>query len=352
MIEPRPLKSGDRVAIVSLSGGTLGESFCIHSLEIGVRRIREFGLEPVFMPNALKGVGWVKAHPEARAADLKAAFSDDSIAAVLCAIGGDDTYRTLPYLMDDAEFTAAVREHPKLFTGFSDTTINHLMFHRLGMQSFYGPCFLCDFAELADDMLPYTRKTIGNYFRGYREWKITPGDTWYEERTDFSAAAVGTDRTAHREERGYELLQGAPVFCGELLGGCLESIYDILVSDRYADEGKICARYGLFPEKDEWRGKLLFIETCEEQPSPELFRKELGALKSRGVFEAVSGILVGKPQNERYYDEYKRILPEAVGNPDVPILYNLNFGHAYPRTALPYGAKARVDAVRQVIDFE
>ncbi|MGL5884961.1 MAG: LD-carboxypeptidase, partial [Bombilactobacillus sp.] len=26
-----------------------------------------------------------------------------------------------------------------------------------------------------------------------------------------------------------------------------------------------------------------------------------------------------------------------------PILYNCNFGHAYPRTALPYGCQAQID---------
>ena len=55
MMKPRMLRVGDRVAIVSLSSGMLGEEFCSHNIEIGVRRLKEFGLEPVFMPNALKG---------------------------------------------------------------------------------------------------------------------------------------------------------------------------------------------------------------------------------------------------------------------------------------------------------
>lgn len=51
---------------------------------------------------------------------------------------GDDTYRTLPYLFDDNDFINAVHNNPKLFTGFSDTTINHLMFYKLGIGTFYG----------------------------------------------------------------------------------------------------------------------------------------------------------------------------------------------------------------------
>ena len=46
------LKKGDKVAIVSLSSGMLGEEFCSHNIEIGVKRLKEYGLLPVFMPNA------------------------------------------------------------------------------------------------------------------------------------------------------------------------------------------------------------------------------------------------------------------------------------------------------------
>ena len=138
----RKLRKGDKVAIVSLSSGMLGEEFCSHNIEIGVKRLKEYGLEPVFMPNALKGIEYLQTHLQARAKDLKDAFLDNSIAGIICAIGGDDTYRLLPYLMEDEEFIKAVEEHPKLFTGFSDTTINHLMFYKLGLSTYYGPNFI------------------------------------------------------------------------------------------------------------------------------------------------------------------------------------------------------------------
>lgn len=36
----RKLKKGDRVAVVSLSRGMLGEPFCSHNIEIGVKRLK------------------------------------------------------------------------------------------------------------------------------------------------------------------------------------------------------------------------------------------------------------------------------------------------------------------------
>lgn len=236
----RKLRKGDKVAIVSLSSGMLGEEFCSHNIEIGVKRLKEYGLEPVFMPNALKGIEYLQAHPKARAQDLKDAFLDDSIAGIICAIGGDDTYRLLPYLMEDEEFIKAVEKHPKLFTGFSDTTVNHLMFYKLGLSTYYGPNFICDLGEIADEMLPYTKMAFEGYLEGNESDEIVSSDIWYEEREDFSRAAIGTDRKAHKEESDFELLQGNEIFQGELLGGCLESLYDILTNSRYEAEKDFC----------------------------------------------------------------------------------------------------------------
>lgn len=349
MIKPYCLHKGDKVAVVSLSSGMLGEEFCSHNIEIGVRRLKEFGLEPVFMPNALKGIDFLSRHPEARASDLKAAFLDDSIKGIICAIGGDDTYRLLPYLLEDESFCELVRRKPKLFTGFSDTTVNHLMFYKLGMTTFYGPNFICDLGEIADEMLPYTKRAFRSYFAGEEPTVISSSELWYEERRDFSRNAMGTARISHKEERGYEILQGKGTFRGRLLGGCLESLYDILTCTRYEDEAEVCGRYGIFPSREEWKGKILFLETCEEKPAPELLRKELQTLKERGVFDAVSGILVGKPQDEKYYEEYKEIYAEVVENKELPILYNINFGHAMPRCVLPYGIEAEVDMEKKTI---
>ena len=245
MIVPEPLKKGDRVAVISLSSGMLGEPWCIHEKELGERRLRAFGLEPVYTEHALCGMKTLWEHPELRAADLKAAFLDDSIRGIICAIGGIDTFRTFPFLMEDAEFIRAVREHPKFFLGFSDTTNNHLMFFRLGMQTFYGQSLISDLAELSSDMLPYSKTQFAGCFSPYHGRSITPSPVWYEERTDFSAAALGTERVSHPETHGYELLQGEAVFEGELLGGCIESLGEMLLSDCAETYAETLKQYGI-----------------------------------------------------------------------------------------------------------
>ena len=109
------------IAIVSLSSGIIGEPFIQFEVERGLRRLQEYGLHVKFMPHARMGLEYVRDHPEKRAEDLLAAFRDPETDMILCAIGGDDTYRLLPFLFDHHELADAVAN--KVFLGFSDTTI-------------------------------------------------------------------------------------------------------------------------------------------------------------------------------------------------------------------------------------
>ena len=337
-----------KAAIVSLSSGIIGEDFVRHEVEIGIRRLKEFGLDVVFMPNALKGMEYVKAHPEARAADLLQAFGDPEIDLILCAIGGDDTYRLLPYLFEHGELAAAVTK--KVFLGFSDTTINHMMLHKVGLNSFYGQSFLADVCELDRDMLPYTKQYFTELITTGTIKEIRPSDVWYESRADFGADQIGKPLKAH-PNGGFESLQGSPVFSGEILGGCIESLYDMFNGDRYADMPLLCGRYGLFPEKAEWAGKILLLESSEEKIPPESYRKALVMLKQTGIFEVVSGVLAGKPMDGTYAEEYRRILVEVIGDSSLPVVFNINVGHAQPRCIIPLGVKATVDVNGQLIRF-
>lgn len=333
-MKAKHLNIGDKVAIVSLSSGVLGESFVKHELDLGIKRLKELRLEPVIMPNALKGIELLKNNPDKRAEDLKTAFLSSDIKAIICAIGGDDTYKLVPYILEPS-FQNIVRNNPKIFMGFSDSTINHLALNSIGLNTFYGPALLTDFAEFEQDMLSYTKAWVQKLFEN-NENKIESSPLWYKERTDFSPSAVGSKRETFAEETGFvSLCQGGKA-SGKLYGGCLDSIYGILKPN---DEQKtICDKYKIFnPPQD----AMLFLETSDNKPIPEVFRKMLQTLKENGVFEKARGVLFGKPQDQVFMQEYMGIIKEELA--DKKVLFNLNFGHAYPRCIIPYGIECSVN---------
>lgn len=338
-----------KIGIISLSSGVLGEDFVRHEVDLGKKRLEHYGIEIVFLPHSMKGTDFIKNHPEARAEDLLRAFQDDSIDMILCAIGGEDTYRLLPFLFRDKELEKVAKQ--KIFLGFSDTTINHFMLHKVGIKTFYGQAFLPDICELSEEMLPYSKSYFEELITTGKISEIRPSDMWYKERNDFSKDALGHSMESFPNQ-GFELLRGKPRFEGEILGGCIESIYDLFNNSRFDDTVSMSRKYHLFPEPEEWKNKILLLETSEEKSDPTLYRKMIRVLKDYGLFDLVSGVLIGKPQDEVYYEEYKKILLDEIDNNNLPILYNLNIGHATPRCIIPFGVHAEVDAEKQVIQFK
>ena len=336
------------IGIVSLSLGMLGEAFAAHEVEIGMKRLREYGLNIKIMPNADKGISFLSAHPEKRAEDLLQAFRDPEIDMIITDIGGDDTYRLLPYLFDHHELADAANQ--KIFLGFSDTTLNHFMLHKVGVRSFYGQAFLPDICELSSEMLPYTKQYFEELIATGTIQEIRPSKVWYSSRTNFTPDQIGKELTEH-PNHGFVLLQGTPKFSGKILGGCIDSMYDMFNGERYADMPVLCEKYHLFPSAEDWKGRILLLESSEELPSPEKYRQTLIYLKSTGVFSAVAGVLIGKPMDETYDEEYRKALVEIIDDPTRPIVCNLNIGHAMPRCIIPFGVEAYVDADQQIIRF-
>ncbi|QGS51526.1 S66 family peptidase [Spiroplasma tabanidicola] len=348
IIKPFRLKKGDSIAIVSLSNGILGEDFCKYQLEIGTKRLEEFGLKVKFMNNTLKGEEYIKSNPQKRAEDLKQAFLDKDVKIIMSAIGGDDSYKIIPYLMND-EFKSIVQNNPKIFIGYSDTTNIHLFLTKLGVSTIYGHAFLTDIAELDTRMLEYTKKSFLSLFENFESYEILSSNTWFEERKSFDKSEYKQPRVEHIEKVGYEFINFKKPLEGILYGGCLESFYSIFTSDRYNDQTEVFEKYNILPTLDEWKKIVLFLETSEEKPNEITFKNMLKEFEKRDILKNVKCLILGKPQDNIYYDEYKKILLKYSQKYNLPIVLNINFGHSYPKNIIPYAINVKLDNYSKII---
>lgn len=339
MIKPKKLKKGDTVAIVSLSSGSAGDKMFRHRYEQGRKRLEEiFGLKTVTMPNALKGSEYLSKHPEARAKDFMDALKDKNIKGIICNIGGVDTIRLLQYI----DFNV-IKNNPKIFMGYSDSTVNHFMMYKAGVTSYYGPCVMCEFAENYK-MHDYTKKYIKEVlFDNKNNIVIKSSPKWTSEFLDWCNPEYDSQkRKMKNDEHGYEVLQGKGCFEGELLGGCFD-VFPMFIGTN------------IWPKKNEWKNKILFLETSEDEVPPDYIEYYLRNLIAQGIIDEIRGIIIGKPQNEKYYEEYKDVYKTLIGQeankPDLPILYNVNIGHTAPMCIFPLGQKVRVDLDKKEIVF-
>ena len=329
MIKPLLLQPGDTIAIVSLSSGILGDTQFIHKYYIAKERLeKEFGLKVKTMPNALNGSDFIYHHPEARAKDLMDAFKDTTIDAIFCAIGGDDSIRLLPYI--DYQ---VIKNNPKIFMGFSDTTVSHFMMHKAGLVSFYGASVIAEFGEYVK-MFDYTKKAVQNLlFEDCTNYEIASSPYWSNDFVNWSEENMHIEKKLLKEQYGYQVLQGKGIIKGQLLGGCI-------------DVFPMCIGTDIWPTLEEWENKILLVETSEEKPTPSLLLYYLRNLGAQGIFKKINAIIVGKPQDETYYQEYKEIYRKVLNEfncDDVAVLYNVNIGHASPTGVLPLGSDIQID---------
>lgn len=336
LIKPKKLKVGDIVATVSLSWGGAGDKELLWRYNLGKKRLQEqFGIQVVEMPNTLKGSEYLYNHPEKRAEDLMQAFSDKSIKAIFSCIGGYESVRMLPYI----DFNI-IANNPKIFIGYSDTTITHYICLKAGLSSFYGASVLAELAENVE-IFDYTSKWLKKVLFDASPIGLIPAtEEWTGERLEWSESNAFVKKTMVNNT-GYEGLQGKGTIRGRLIGGCIEVM-------------EMIKGTSLWPSKDVFEDAILFFETSEDMPDPKYVEYWLRNYGSQGILQKVNAIIFGKPYQEKYYNEYKNAIMTVVTElklQHLPIIYNMTFGHNEPMMCLPYGAIAEINCDKKTFSI-
>lgn len=326
MIKPPRLKSGDTIAAISISSGLAGESDILWRYEQGKKQLEALGFNVVELKMTLAGIDEVYAHPEKRAKDLENALIDPNIKAIICNIGGYESYRIFEYI--DLNI---IRENPKIFIGYSDITAIHQMFRMAGVVSYYGPCVLVDFAE-NKGVYDFTKLSFEEVLmKESIDYTYSWRKQWTSQRLAWNIENKDIARTLYDDE-GPQVLQGQGTVLGKTLGGCM---------DLFMLRGT-----ELYPKPEDFENAILLLETSEEYLEVSLFEAELRTMAIMGNLQRVSALMFGKPQDNKYFDEYKdailKVLKEfKLG--DLPVLYNCNFGHTEPKWTVPLGIMAELN---------
>ncbi len=349
LIKPKKLNRGDTVATISLSWGSA--SVFPERYQQGKHQIEEtFGLKVVETPHALDSAVDIYKHTENRLADLMGAFQNPDIKGIICNIGGDDTNRLLP-LMNENHFQI-IHDNPKVFIGFSDTTVNHFMCYRAGLSSFYGGCTLFTFAEnggIPAYTVDATKKVL---------FSAAPIGVLPESSEFIIDTANWSDTTfpvrPRRKGTPWRYIQGNEPVQGRLIGGCFDSLIQSINGT------------SLFPLLTDFGNTILFLEICEDMPTVACVKMWLRLLGVEGILHKIKGILFARPGNDLWnniaeadawvakYPEYDKALLEVCaefGRTDMPIVTNMDFGHTMPQLVLPYGAICEINPTQKTVNI-
>lgn len=320
LIKPKKLSPGDTVATISISAGRAGDADMLPRYNIGKKRLEDvFGLRVVETRHALKGMDFIYKNPKARVDDLHDALLDPGIKGIIANMGGDDTYRLLPYID-----YAVIRNNPKVYIGFSDISSSHNIFTHAGVSSFYGPCLLTPIAQ-PGALDAYTERWLRKVlFSSEVIGPVEPCAEW----TKIEWKKTDAEDIVWTKNEGYTVLQGKGKVTGRLIGGCAGPLRQIMGTS-------------VFPTANMWKDSILFLE-CPAPYGALSGLHEMRALAATGMFRLAKG-LICTYMNADDQNTLLKVIRDEEGLSDFPILLNVDFGHRTPMTVLPIGAMAEID---------
>lgn len=301
-----------------------------------MRRLTEVtGLVPVEYPTTRQ----VGATPQARAADINAAFADPQVRGILAVVGGEDQITVIPHL--DADLA---RADPKPFLGTSDNTNLHQWLWGLGIASFYGGSSQVHLGPgpAVDDI--HARSLRAALLTGETLEITDPGESedfgidWADPRAldSFGEREPAEPWTWHGPRR---------CLTGATWGGCLEALEWVLTAGRFPLPPSVL------------NGGVLIIETSEELLPARNVGWIVRSLGERGILGAVDAVLVARPpvsdftrrpagaDRVRLRGEQRDTVVEVVThyNPEAVVCVGVPFGHTRPQWILPHGGPITVD---------
>jgi len=334
LIKPQKLKKGDTIAIISPSGGLA--AIFPHRLDKAIKFLKSEGYKVKEFPCTRKINGWESAPAKERAKDIMDAFIDPEINAIICSIGGNTVNKTLKYL--DFE---KIKENPKIFVGYSDISVLHYALNKkCGIITFYGPCAMTQFGEYPKP-LEYTLKYFNKALIEGKIGEVNASEKWTDEVLDWSQKKDLERARKLNENKGFEWLREGKAE-GEIIGGCLPSICNLLGTEYWPDHNN----------------KILFIEIPEAQqfdkgePLAEVDAL-LCNLEIVGIFKQIKGLIVGRPfryDNEEK-EKFKEIILDNTKGYNFPILYGTDIGHTDPQMTIPLGTKIKLDSKQNLFEF-
>ena len=314
-IYPPKLRPGDAVRVIAPSRSRALVMEHDHSRLIA-DRFAEMRLALTFGDHVDERDDFDSSSIPSRVDDLHAAFADPAVQGILTVIGGFNSNELLPYLDWDL-----IAGNPKVFCGYSDiTALQNAILARTGLVTYSGPHW----------------STFGMRDHFEDTWRWFRQACLSDEPFDITPAATWTDDLwfADQDQRQVETSEGwwtvnAGQVSGRLVGGNLCTL-NLLQGTAY------------WPSLE---GAVLAVED-DELTDPVNFARNLTSLLQQPDAAGIRGLIVGRFQRASAVtgDLLEQILARQAVLTGLPVLANVDVGHASPLATLPIGGQVEIVA--------
>jgi muramoyltetrapeptide carboxypeptidase len=291
MLKPRALRPGDRLAVVSPASPFNRQEF-----DRGIEEIRRLGFVPVFDDTVFARQNYVSGAPELRAAAIRSAWRDPSIAGLIGVRGGYGSAQLLPLLDRDEAKRAR-----KPFIGYSDLTS------------------ILTFLTVACDLIAFHGPMLDR--------RLSRGAEGYDADS-FTRALCRSEPMGELASPSLESIREGEA-AGQLLGGTLTQLLASLGTP-----------FAFAPPQ----GYVLFLDEVGERPYR--LDRMVTQLRQAGLLARASAVVIGELPN---CDEpeggptARAVMAALFADFPGPVVIGFPSGHTSgPTMTLPFGVKARV----------
>lgn len=320
---PRPLVPGDTIGITATSSGV--EPAFEGRLEAAVSVLRGRGFE-VALGECLLGAGHISASAPDRAAEFMRMMLDPRIRAIVPPWGGETGIDLLSLL----DFDALAGAEPTWYAGYSDTsTLLTPLTLLTGSASLHGGN-LMDVTE----SLP----------AGLSSWlDVASLPAGAADAGVSASAGAGAVIRQSSPTGGWSRLgsgSGPVEVTGRMIGGCIETLANV-AGTPFASREAIRA---LGPT-------IVYVEACEDGAYS--ICRQLHGMRLAGFFDTAVAVLVGRtsaPDSKTLTQ--REAVVDALGMLGLPIIADVEIGHAGPQLTVVNGAVGRLvlDGGTQVLE--
>jgi muramoyltetrapeptide carboxypeptidase len=295
------IQEGDLVALL----GPASPLDNTKQVDEAVKAIEAIGLKVKEYPSARARFDYLAGTDKQRSSDIRRAFADKKVKAIVCIRGGYGSSRLLS-MIDWKE----VAKTPKIFWGFSDiTSIFGALNSKSRMVGLHAP--MASYFLVKDKTNEKVRQALRQFlFEGYH------GISYRELcGRDFKPKVIRRGKAS-----------------GTLVGGNI-SLFSGLLGTPWMPKPK---------------EGILFLEEIHEKPYK--IDRYITQLINSGYFDRISGIVVGQLNDCKASppdkDDAMTVLTRCLKPLGIPILAGLPVGHDRPSYPLPIGIEVELDAVK------
>lgn len=309
-IFPKKLKEGDHLRVIA-PAESFSPKFTEELKNKTVNGLNEIGLKVSFGKYVHEMNSFKSASVEHRLEDLHEAFEDDSVDAIIAAIGGSSANQLLKKIDYDL-----LKKNPKIFCGLSDITeLNSAIFAKSGLVTYYGPHFVMLGASIFfPQMLENMKKTF------FSEEPVTLEPPQFYSNSHWEKEKI--------QNSGYWTINAGEAEA-RCVGGNLLTL-NFLMGNEFMVR---CRDYILFMEENkiiDYRG----------------IQKEVQEILNRPDGNRIRGVIFGRFQRES--EMSRELLQEMVSKmaelKDIPVIGNVDCSHTAPMMTFPFGGKISLKA--------